>query len=456
MTPPLRTTIARFVHGHHDTSPELRSWMLTLLRDYWAVTEAGSALPSTAAARQAISTREIPDDQHTSMLIGSGLWARADDAALVNGVSGHGLELDDTYEPSSLHPGVVVFSSVLALASERGLSWEEALPAVIVGYEVMCQVGVYVGSAETYSRSFHPTAVSGAWGAAAACARLIGLDSSLTEEALALAANMAAGSLEFLGDGSWTKRLNAGHAASLGIRAVKLAEAGFTGPALALEGRHGFATQYGHGVQEGRELALAYGQSARDTSIKLFPCCRYMHGGMDLLAQYRAENPGLDLESIERIEVGVITAGRTLVSDPAESKRRIRTSVDAQFSMPFGAAVALAHDLVGPEIFDNAADVATELQHVIDKVVCVSTDALDSVYPERWAADTTITFRDGTIVELSEPSFIGSPANPASPERLASKVEALVGAERTLNITEATQSLENSMAVLAWCEKLAH
>jgi 2-methylcitrate dehydratase PrpD len=456
MTSTLRDTLAEFAVADHELTDGLRTIMQTFVTDFLAVTEAGSKLPSSLAARSSFNTAATSDGTHTSLLLGTSRWARADDAALANGVSGHGLELDDTHEPSSSHPGVVVISAVLALASEVDSSLEEALTAIVVGYDVMGSVGVFVGAREIYDRGFHPTAVSGAVGAAAACSRLRGLNHEESAEALSLAANMAAGSLEFLTDGSWTKRLNAGHAASVGVKASKLAAAGFHGPETALEGRHGFAVQYGHGIIAGRKLSPRFGRVARETSIKFFPCCRYMHGGMDLLAAYHNENPDLDLSTIAAIDVTVLTTGRALVSDPPERKMEIKTSVDAQFSMPFGAAACLTWGRVGPEVFENAAHHVAELLPLMRTVVCSSHSDIDDIYPQEWAARVGIKFTDGRLIALEEPAFLGSPGHPASPQQLREKVQSLVGEDRAAVLTEATENLVGRFSVRAWSEFLRY
>jgi 2-methylcitrate dehydratase PrpD len=454
VTTPLRDTISDFIVAHHEISDDLREIMRTFIADFLAVTEGGSNLPSSVAARHSIRTSGEPDSTHTSLIFGTSLWARSDDVALVNGISGHGLELDDTHEPSSSHPGVVVMSAVLALASELDSLWEDTLTAIVLGYDVMGVLGVYVGAQETYDRGFHPTAVAGAVGAAAACSRLRRLGRKEAAEAISLAANMAAGSLEFLADGSWTKRLNAGHAASVGLKASALAAAGFEGPSTALEGPRGFAIQYGHGVTAGRSFELEFGAVARETSLKFFPCCRYMHGAMDLLALYQAENPRLDLTTISEIEVAVITAGRALVSDPSVRKLEIRTSVDAQFSMPFGAAACLSWGRVGPDVFNNAAQNAETLLPLMRTVVCVSERSIDDVYPRRWAARVSITFKDGRRDTRKESAFLGSPSNPASTQQLREKAESLVGEARSKALEKATSSIEALSFVRAWSEAL--
>ncbi len=451
MTPhSLRDQIADFIT--HAGAPEahVEAHMRTLLYDYLSVTAGGASLDSSRAALASIPTSAAYSQAHPSHLWGTSLWASPEDAALVNGITGHGLELDDTYEPSSLHPGVVVFSAVLGLAQATNATWAETVRAAVIGYDVMAQVGVFVGAKEIYGRGFHPTGVAGAWGSTAACAALSGLGVQETRAALSLGANMAAGSLEFLGDGSWTKRLNAGHAAAIGFRAVALARAGFTGPESALEGRHGFATQYGRGTPVTRDLTLDFGRSALDTSIKFFPCCRYMHGGMDLLAAYRSDNPDLDVEGILRIDVAIITAGRALVADPADKKTQITTSVDAQFSMPFGAAAALLLDHASVDTFDNAASYAPQFQAVMDKVNCVSSPEIDEPYPERWAAAVTIHLHDGSEIHLTEPAFVGAPNNPADAQRLHAKAAGLIGEDTASALTQAIDSLEGTQPMGTW------
>ena len=250
------------------------------------------------------------------VLEGSRRRALPQDAALVNGITAHGLELDDTHEESSSHPGVAIWPAILAVAESNGSTMGQLVEAAVVGYDVMCSAGVLLGAAESYGRGFHPTGVAGILGAAAGCARLLGLDVSQTTQALGIAADTASGSLEFLSDGSWTKRLNAGAAASGGVRAALLGRAGFTAPRQSFEGRDGWLVQYGQGAVPGRTLRLELGAGMATTSIKFYPCCRYMHGVMDLMIDLHREYPGASAEDVESVEAAVIAAGQALVSVP--------------------------------------------------------------------------------------------------------------------------------------------
>lgn len=445
-------TIARKLADHcrpgTEPTEEAMEWARLLLMDYAAVTSGGAQRESARSIRAGVPTAEQRGGLAISALHGSTGWAAPEDAALINGTVAHGLELDDTFEEASLHPAVVVFPAVLAIADERGSSTHDVLRAALIGYDVMCGIGVLLGASESYARGFHPTGVAGAIGSAAAVAALLELDEEQIRNALAIAANLAAGSLEFLSDGSWTKRLNPGHAASVGIRAARLGEAGFVAPDTAFEGRDGFLNQYGQGLVEGRWLHLELGRAALDTSIKFYPCCRYMHGSIDLLRELHQEHSDLELEDVQRIEVGVIKAGAALVSQPPERKLVVRTPVDAQFNMPFGAAVALTTGQATVDQFDRAPELAPDLLPWMEKVVCVDSDRLETAFPAQWQAEVAVTLADGTVHSRQEDAFIGSASRRATWEQIQDKADGLVG-------QEAARALRDSIDALAADEPLA-
>lgn len=419
--------LARHVAAPHSIEPALVHDVRRFLLDYFGVTVGGIDRDSAVVARSAVTLVTEPDARRSARIHGLALWAAPDDAALINGITAHGLELDDTHEQASMHPAVVIFPAMFAyLDANPGLDFAAFVRAAVVGYDVMTSVGVLAGAAESYGRGFHPTGICGTLGAAAAVAALMGLDEQQAGNALALAANMSAGSLEFLSDGSWTKRLNAGHAAATGLRAATLARAGFEGPATYLGGRDGFLRQYGQGAVAGRELELELGRGIRDTSIKLYPCCRYMHGNIDLLRDIKAENPTLVAADIAAIECAVIGAGASLVSEPPLRKLNVTSAVDAQFNMPFGAAVAITTGQATVSQFDNAVEVAEELADLIGKVSCVRNPRVERAFPAIWQAAVTVTLVDGTEIARYTEAFKGSPGDPASLRDIAVKAAGLI------------------------------
>lgn len=418
-------------------SPDRREWMKLLLFDQLAVTVGGANLDSSRVARNAFRTSSDRTDQSVDArcrLFGTEKVATAEAAAMVNGITAHGLELDDTFEAASHHPGVVIFPAVFATGEDNDSTMQELLEAATVGYDVMCHAGLMLGAADSYGRGFHPTGVAGALGATAAICRLKMLSTDVTSVALGLAANLASGSLEFLSDGSWTKRLNAGNAAKVGITSVRLAEAGFTSPALALEGRDGFLSNFGTGLHTSRFVNWEPGEFAWNTSIKLYPCCRYMHGNIDLLLELTSECPDLNADKIEKIELAVIEAGSRLVSVPRDAKMTVESQVDAQFNMFFGGALALTRGSVNVDDFENAADMVRSLKPVMEKIECVTDPDIEASYPDDWAARVTLTFADGTSMTKTTQAFKGSPGRRVTQDDLLKKASGLIGSEAALSL----------------------
>src|SRR5262249_58528669 len=188
-----------------------------------------------------------------------------------------------------------------------------------------------VGPEAHYRRGFHPTGTCGTFGAAAAVARLWGLEARPLARALGIAGSQAAGSMEFLADGAWTKRFHPGWAAHAGLHAAALAQGGFTGPATILDGRFGTVTGYSDAPRVDALRAPGSPEILR-TSVKPHACCRYMQGPIDALLELRAGH-AIDPETVTRIEVGMLAAGWDIVCEPAARKRRPTSVVDAQFSL---------------------------------------------------------------------------------------------------------------------------
>jgi 2-methylcitrate dehydratase PrpD len=347
-------------------------------------------------------------------------------AAFVWGAAAHVLECDDTHQPSSTHPGAPVLSAALAVAAETGASLESVVRAAVAGYEVMCRLVATVGPRAEYGRGFHPTGTAGVFGAAAAAGLVLGLDAPRLRAAMGIASSLSSGSMTFLVDGAWNKILNPGHAASAGITAARLAERGFKGPADPFSPPHGYLA--GHG--DGTELAAVLDGLGEDalaihrTSIKAHGCCRYEQAPVDAVLALRARH-GLGPDDVEAIRVGVLGAGWSIVAEPAEAKRRPASTVDAQFSMPFGAAVALVRGSAAPADHDEAAVADPAIRRVMERVHCHRDERLDAQYPAKWPASVEIELRDGTVVSEYVEFPKGDPENPLSRDELVAKLDSL-------------------------------
>ncbi len=221
--------------------------------DFLGVASRGSLVDSSKAAYRLV--RDIGLDPGGAVIIGTDMRAAPQYAALANGTSAHSLELDDLHNESSAHPEVVIFPAALAASQISDGGGKRFIEAVIAGYEVMTRLGKALHPGKHYARGFHPTGTCGAFGAAAAASRILGLDQEQTINALGIAGSQTAGSMEFLTDGAWSKRLHAGWAAHSGLIATLLAQRGFTGPATIIEGRFGFLHSYSDGADPDRVLA---------------------------------------------------------------------------------------------------------------------------------------------------------------------------------------------------------
>ncbi|HZO71537.1 MAG TPA: MmgE/PrpD family protein [Ktedonobacteraceae bacterium] len=408
-----------------DSLPEaVKDRVRYLLLDHLAVTLRGSTLPSSQAAHcllQSIPGAALPQG---STIFGRQERAEASWAALLNGVAAHGLEMDDVENRSSLHPGVVVFPAALALAEQLDSPVEQFYAAVVAGYEVTLRVGAALNPASAYNRGFHPTAICGTFGATAASARLLGLSPEQTGRAFGIAGSMASGSMAYLHDGAWTKRLHPGWSSHAGITAARLASAGFIGPNSMLEGRYGFLRAYSADSDKS-QLKRGADFAIMDVSLKPYACCRYMHGPIDCLLEIRDRHQP-DPEEIAHIRCGVLTGGRGLIADPIEQKRQAKNIVDAQFSMPFGAAIALLSGQAGMTVFTEQWLHHPTVRTLMQRVECYSSSELDDHYPAEWRAEAAVQMRDGRAFHAATRYPLGDPHNPLSWQQLEARFHELV------------------------------
>lgn len=395
-----------------------------LVLDLSGVALAGSEQPSSRPAREAALTLGGRSGK-ASLIGGRGEQTSAVWAALANATAAHAVELDDVTTESSLHPGVAVIPAAFALAEERGSTPQDFFTAVVAGYEVTMRVGNALNPASAYARGFHPTGVAGIFGATVAAGYLLGLSRPQLVNALGIAGTMASGSLEYLAHGAWTKRLNPGWAGHAGISAATLAQAGFTGPSTAFEGRLGVLHAYSDAPLPDRLLAdLGEPLQVMCVSIKPYACCRYNHGLIDAALQLRSEHQ-LQPEDVESMRLGVLTGGALLVADPIEQKRQPESIVDAQFSAPYAAAAAIAFGTGGIDAYTTERIGDARLRELMARTECYADPAFDAVYPQQWPAAVQVRTRDGRQLSAYVPYATGEPENPVSRDGLIAKFVSL-------------------------------
>lgn len=404
-----------------------------LLLDHLGVAVRGSGEASSQPMAAFIRTMQSSGQ---ASVIGAGFSSGAAWAALANGTASHAIEMDDVTCESSLHPGVAVMPAALAIAEERQTSPTELLAAVVAGYEVTLRVGNALNPASTYKRGFHPTGVAGVFGATVAAGYLLELEADTLTLALGIAETMAAGSLEYLSDGAWTKRLNAGWAAHAGIVAAGLAQAGFTGPTTIFDGPLGLLQSYTDEPNPHRLLAgLGNSYQIMTVAIKPYGCCRYNHGLIDCILSLKAQYD-IQPNGVEAIELGVLSGGKRLVAHPIEQKRSPQNVVDAQFSAPFAAAVALVRGAADVNQYTQSNVEHPLIRSLMAHSNCYHDPLLDALYPKRWPARAQIKLRDGRILSEYIEYPLGEPENPLSRQDLIKKFVMLTS--KQLSLTAAT------------------
>ncbi|KFC73065.1 MmgE/PrpD precursor [Bosea sp. LC85] len=392
--------------AHATVSPKARETVRLLLLDVAGLCVAArgtdyvrAALASTASSGKATAIGHVG---------GLGPY----DAALVNGTAAHGEDFDDTFEGGPIHAGAVIVPAVLAAAEHRGLSGEAVLRGVAVGTELMCRMSLVTPQA-IHKACFHPTAVIGAPAAAAAVASALGLPPKLIAHAIGVAGSLASGIIEYLADGSWTKRLHAGAAAQAGIRAALLAEAGFLGPATVIEGHHGFYRAFapskapdfmplldglgGTWVLE----TLAFKPYACGTMTQPFVDCAIALAKQGVTAE--------DIVSLE-CEVGEGTVHR--LWEPLEQKQAPPNAYAAKFSTPYCVAIGFMDGGAGLGQFTEERVAEASVRALAARVSYVINPTDE--YPRNFSGHIRATLKDGSVREMRQPHMRGGAHEPLS------------------------------------------
>jgi 2-methylcitrate dehydratase PrpD len=380
---------------------------------------AADALQTAPAARRAMAQNGASGPA-TAIGVAAGLPPA--EAALVNGVTCHALDYDDTHTGAIAHVSVSVVPAALAAGQAHGARGEDLLLAAVAGNEIVIRLGMAVGSA-FHARGFHPTSVCGVFGACAAAARLDALPADTVTNALGIAGSMSSGLLEYLADGSSTKQLHPGWAAHAAIIASRLAANGASGPSSVFEGRFGlYAAFLGTNV-DSAELTAGLGERWETPKIafKPYPACHYLHASLDATAQVVAQTP-VRVEEIEEIVALSTEAGVSLVLEPLADKHRPRTQYEAKFSLPYSVASLLLRGPVGVATYTDEAIADPEVLELARKVRYEVKDF--QTFPRALPGGVRIRTRDGRTLEAELPYQRGGPDNPMTAEQVREKFRA--------------------------------
>ena len=332
-------------------------------------------------------------------------------AALINGITSHTFDFDDTHLKTIIHPAGPVASALLALAEHTGASGRELLDALVLGIDVACRVGNAMYP-DHYDRGWHITGSTGTLGAAAACARLLKLDAGQTAMALGIAASQPVGMREQFG--TMTKPFHPGAAARAGLMSALLASKGYTASPKALEAPRGMmqtVSTKNDWLEITDELGKRFEISFN--SYKPFACGIVIHPSIDACVQLGRR--GVTPEQVESIELKV----HSLVLE-LTGKKEPADGLQAKFSVYHGCAAGLTFGRAAEDEFSDEIVNRADMVALRRKVVATVDDSIDEA-----SADVTAVLKDGSRVHVFVKHAIGSLQNPMTDGNLEAKFHGL-------------------------------
>ena len=367
-------------------------------------------------------------------------------AAVVNGTATHGEDFDDTLEGAPIRVGAMVIPAVLAVGERFHLSGERTLTGIIAGTEAVCRLN-HVAAGHMHKACFHPVGVIGALGAAMGAGTAMGLNRQQLAMAMGVAGSFSSGIIEFLTDGTWTKRLHPGWAAQSGVRAAVIAQQGFLAPRTIFEGGHNFfrafaptaTPDYSH-ITEGLGETFYMERIA----FKPYACGTMIHPYIDCMI--RLSEQSIQAEDIDSIRC---PTGEGLVHrlwEPLAAKHAPPSGYAGKFSMPFCMAVGFFERDAGLEQFTDEKvrdprilDLASKISYEIDP---------ENEYPRNYTGHIRVRLKNGKELALDQPHMRGGVHQPLDLDAIIAKFRA--------NVVYGGWKLERGEELLQYLQKLPH
>ncbi len=437
--PPVTRILAKFAREHPS-----RGWSDTVEREAhrtlvnWVGCAIGASRHPTMEAALAAMQELAPAPQ--AAVLGRSERVDMATAALLNGISSHTFDFDDTHLKTIIHPAGPVASAALALAEHIGSSGREVIDALVLGIDVACRMGNAVYP-EHYDRGWHITGTTGMLGAAAACARLLHLDVERTTMALGIAASQPIGVREQFG--SMTKPFHPGGAARAGLTSALMAKHGYTSSPRAIEAPRGLAQTYSTKC-DWNEITDALGQRFEISfnSYKPFACGIVIHPAIDGCVQLRNAH-ALRAQDVAKVELNV----HSLVLE-LTGKRTPSTGLEAKFSVFHACAAGIIEGRAGEAEFEDAFVRRADVIALRDRIGAT----VDPSIAED-AVDVTVTLTDGRTLHMFVPHAIGSIERPMSDDLLDGKfhdlVDPVLGAARANALVALLRDIGNAPDVRA-------
>lgn len=429
------------LHPAQVPEPVFRAAKRSIL-DLFGVTVAGSTHRVAECAYAYLSASGHIDSDDAG-LIGRRKRTDIEGATLFNAAIGHILDFDDSSDTLGGHPTVVIVPALLALGEARGSSGRDLLLAYIAGVEVAAHIGRQMNQAH-YERGWHPTATLGPFGVAAACCKLMGLDTEATANALSIVSAMPSGVRASFGTDM--KAIQVGEASRRGLTAALLGAADIGANPLAFEDSQGFGEVYNGSDGFGRDLfdgspGRKWEHIDPGLTIKVYPCCASAHPAVDAAIRLRRSIPR---DSIDQVRIKLHARRLRHTNRPNPS-----TSLDAKFSVQYAVAVALLNGTVTLDDFADGAHQRSEVQELLSRISAVPFGP-EEAGPDHYAGEVEVHLDDGSSHSIRVDRARGRGTEVAlSDEEVEEKFRSCVvpalgaeGADRLANAVLAIEDLE--------------
>jgi len=429
--------IARLVYS--DFNDEGINAAKEAVLDFFAVAIAG--FRKARLAKMLIDCTLPMEDKAESTILGMNKKISALHAALINGTSGHSLDLDDGHRQALGHPGVCVVPAALALAESIGSSGQQLLTAIVAGYEIFIRIARSMNPA-LFSRGFHTTGVCGTMAAAATAAKILALNPKKIGATLGIAATQSAGLLVVIHSGQMMKPLNAGKAAYNGVLSALLAQLGADGPQSVIEEKDGFGQAFAGKWDPAAMLSnLGVQFSIGECYRKLYPSCRHSHAAIDA-ALFLSKTEKIPAQRIQKIIVTTYPAALKLT----QKEKMPADEPAARFNLAFAVSLALVKGRAGLAEFSMKSTSDPQIQQLFEKVDFISDPSFESKTENFRGAELEIIFNDNTVVKHRVLLPKGEPENPATPDDLEEKFKSCIedfwAGQKTAAVMQAIRDLD--------------
>ena len=290
-------------------------------------------------------------------------------SAIIAGTAAHGEDFDDTFEGNPMHVGATMIPAMLSAAQKFNLNGDQILKGLTIGSELICRLALVAPTA-MHKQSFHPTAVCGTFGVAAGLSSVLDLTEKQMVSALGIAGSFTSGIIEYLAEGSWTKRVHPGWSANSGMNAALIAKSGFYGPRTVFEGEHGFFEAFALKEIERDYSHLTDGLGKRwenqNLAFKPFACGTMAQPFVDCAIKIRKKIKNLNNISSITAKVGEGTVHR--LWEPLKEKKNPSTPYSAKFSVPYCVAVGFIRGDAGLNEFNEKSINDKQILNLAGKV----------------------------------------------------------------------------------------